>query len=377
MKYLKFHLDSLDGCSLYERDVKAWDVFSTFIRTSVMPNLVASSTLNAGDLYCAVCVPRYGDYLQRNPVVEVNGVKIDEAVHGIELRFEEPLQRDRRVRYFTIEIRMPRRSLVLRQDFRVEQIAASYAALGVEPALVKLGVLKEGDRYQPVFFACDDDEGRFDQENIPALDRQAASLIELEPEAESSMAVETRSPEVYGKTEEVGSVQQDDIRIYVRRFAMNDLLKEGKLSTRDERGGILVGNIFKEPNSDRFLIEVSDLIVSSNTVSSVYELRYTFESWRGHQMSMKENFPGQRIVGWYHTHLIDLPIYRDDSCREIERTTMFFSHTDVFLHTQFFPDPWYVALVIDPAGNTIFFQWRNGKIVPGGGYFIFDEMSSP
>ena len=47
----------------------------------------------------------------------------------------------------------------------------------------------------------------------------------------------------------------------------------------------------------------------------------------------------------------------------------FFSQDDRFLHRQFFPDEFYVAMVLDPNGDYVFFQWRDGRIVlcPGIG----------
>jgi hypothetical protein len=53
---------------------------------------------------------------------------------------------------------------------------------------------------------------------------------------------------------------------------------------------------------------------------------------------------------------------------------MFFSRDDVFLHRQFFPEEWYVALVLDPQGNCRFFQWQGNEIVMCGGYHVFDDV---
>ena len=63
---------------------------------------------------------------------------------------------------------------------------------------------------------------------------------------------------------------------------------------------------------------------------------------------LDRNFAGKKIVGWYHTH---------------PRMGIFLSHYDTFLHNNFFPEPWQVALVVEPHKSL-------------GGFFIREENGS-
>jgi hypothetical protein len=150
---------------------------------------------------------------------------------------------------------------------------------------------------------------------------------------------------------------------------MDGLLHEAGMPVEVERGGILVGQVFSPSDGGRHLVEVSDLIVSEHTTSTLIELRFTFESWRSLTEVMQRGFPGKRIVGWYHTHLVEVSVTSGGG--QSEPTKLFFSRDDVFLHSQFFPDPWYIALVMDPQGNDLFFQWKDGEICACNGYYLF------
>jgi proteasome lid subunit RPN8/RPN11 len=64
---------------------------------------------------------------------------------------------------------------------------------------------------------------------------------------------------------------------------------------------------------------------------------------------MEEKFPDKELVGWYHTH---------------PRMGLFLSSHDIFLHNNFFPKPWQVALVVEPHSNVggFFIKDKNGEM---------------
>ena len=54
------------------------------------------------------------------------------------------------------------------------------------------------------------------------------------------------------------------------------------------------------------------------------------------------------------------------------RYVTFFSHADLFIHQNFFPDPWHVALVLDlRCENEVFFAWQEGHIASTQGFFLY------
>lgn len=373
MKYLQLRISSpADRGVLYEKDVDARNALGGFVR-ALVGDLVHDGTVHEGEHYTAVVVPRYGEVLRQTPQLTHDPARVAEPVDWVELRFEEPAQPDRPVRYFSVEVRVRERGLVYRRDFTRSEVGQFYVGQGVEKALLGLGVLRDGDYYLIDFFARDDDRADFDRERSPVLQERAASLVELVPETAAGPSFPYRDPASYGPVQFVGRVRPGDILIYVGRRALEALLADARVSPEVERGGILVGNVFENAQAGgRRIVEISDLIVSEHTISNVVELRYTFESWRGHKARLKDKYPGRQIVGWYHTHLVEVSVHTAEN--KVEQTTMFFSRDDLFLHKQFFPAEWYVALVLDAPGNSIFFQWKDGEIVACGGYAVFEDV---
>lgn len=373
MKYLKLRISTEAKGILYEKDVEARNVFESFVR-SIVGQLVNLGTIYEGEHYSAIIIPRYGDTMRRGGLLVIDGAKTAEKTDWIELRYEEPALPDQPVRYFTLELRIKERSLVYRRDFQTLDIGMEYVANGIERALVNLGVLRHGQYYFPVFYAREDDQAQFDRERIPALEEQAASLVELISDKPMRTAFDYRDVAVYANAEEVGMIGPADIRIFVRRDALERIVEEAKRTGDVERGGILVGQIYEPTDDGRRIVEISDLIAGEHTLSSVIELRYTFETWQARNATLRERFPGKRMVGWYHTHLIDLAVYTDETRTKVERTKLFFSRDDLFLHKQFFPDEWYVAMVLDPQGKSMFFQWKDGDVMACGGYRVFEDV---
>lgn len=375
MKYFKLCLTDPKGNLIYAKDVEVQNIFESFIRSQVSL-LVNQGTIHAGEHYSAVMIPRYGKYLNTSPtLVEVDPEKVpDKREKWIDIQFEEPLQPDQPIRYVTLELYVRERNFIYRRDFQIGEVSTQYVSYGITQALMGFGVMKNGDWYSTVLFARDDDNAEFDRERIPKLEQQAESLIEFVSETPERISFSYRDPSIYAESKVIGNPAADDIRIYVNQNSIQPLLQEGILSgeTGVERGGILVGSIYESTNGGRRIVEISDIIVSEHNASSVIELRYTFESWQAQNRRMKEEFPGKRIVGWYHTHLVDISMKTEGE--KIEKTKMFFSRDDVFLHETFFPEEWYVAMVLDPQENSIFFQWKDDRIVACGGYRIFEAV---
>jgi len=377
MKYLKLQINTPDGTLLYEKDVEPANAFESFIRKLVAQH-VATGLIYAGEHYTALVIPRYEESLIRNPLVMK--APPDAAQNTwITLRLDPNATLTGPARFFTIELHIRERDILIRQDFQVSEIGSDFVAYGIEQALIGLGVLKPGMLYRTLFFARDDNEADFDREHIPSLEQRAASLIEFlsdEPEAPS---FPYRDVALYGNAQLIGAEPPgpDDVRIYMHQAALDRIRAEAKVSEEVERGGMLVGGIYRSADSGRYVIEISDFIVSEGTVSSETELTYTFQSWQSQQTALRERFPGRRVVGWYHTHVIEMEIHAETERADevvVGGTTMFFSQHDVFLHSQFFADEWYVALVLDPWGKSMFFQWKGGRIVPCPAFYTYTDL---
>jgi len=107
--------------------------------------------------------------------------------------------------------------------------------------------------------------------------------------------------------------------------------------TDQEVGGILVGELTDDA------VRVTASIPALRARGNQMHVTFTHEVWADVLTTIDRDFPGQQIVGWYHTH----PGFG-----------LFLSEYDKFIHENFFSDPRMVALVIDPlAGRLGWFTW--------------------
>jgi proteasome lid subunit RPN8/RPN11 len=115
-----------------------------------------------------------------------------------------------------------------------------------------------------------------------------------------------------------------------------------------EVGGALVGQWFSDPASHDQFITVDHAMPARYTRSGSVYLTFTQDTLIAFHDQLEQRYPGQRIVGWYHTH---------------PRMGVFLSHYDTWLHSHFFPEPWQVALVVEPHSSVggFFVRPREGR----------------
>jgi hypothetical protein len=373
VKYLKLQIEDPHGETLYERDLRLETIFREFVRR-MMFKLILQGTVLEGDCYTVTIIPRYGTSMKHIPeLVDVSSKTLLPGDKWIEMSFEEPFNFHEPIHFFTIQIHIKNLNLLYRHDCKVFAALEQYLKRTLGHTLIQKGVIRNGDGMIPRLFTRDDDSADFDIEHFPKLQHQVESLLEFVDEPQA-IVFPKRHREHYLNTTLVGEPTRDDICIFIQQKTMNALIEEGKQSTVAERGGVLVGTVYENADQGRHIVEISDLIVGEHMVSSMTQLRYTFESWQAQHQRMQEDFLDKRIVGWYHTHLIEGGIYQRQNP---ERSKLFFSRDDHFLHKQFFPEPWHVAMVLDPKGNSIFFQWKGKEVVGCDGYYIFEDIHSP
>src|SRR5581483_7833822 len=107
-----------------------------------------------------------------------------------------------------------------------------------------------------------------------------------------------------------------------------------------EVGGVLVGNF---PHEGAMPI-VTGAIPAIAADEQRATLTFTQDAWEHIHRVLEDEFPGERIVGWYHSH----PGFG-----------IFLSNHDLFIHRNFFSGRSQIALVIDPIGcEEGVFAWR-------------------
>jgi proteasome lid subunit RPN8/RPN11 len=111
-----------------------------------------------------------------------------------------------------------------------------------------------------------------------------------------------------------------------------------------EVGGVLIGELGRGR-----LPQVCGVIAALEAEGQRASVTFTQEAWSTIHRTLDRDFPGQQIVGWYHSH----PGFG-----------IFLSSADRFIHENFFSDPAQIAYVVDPqAGTEGLFHWRRGELV--------------
>lgn len=104
-------------------------------------------------------------------------------------------------------------------------------------------------------------------------------------------------------------------------------------STLDfEVGGMLFGKITTTAT------QINGFVPALRASKQMVTLTFTHEVWESILKEGEEKFPGQQIVGWYHTH----PSFG-----------VFLSDYDKFIQTEFFKQKGQVALVVDPVAGEL------------------------
>lgn len=158
--------------------------------------------------------------------------------------------------------------------------------------------------------------------------------------------------------EEVGQVPP--IFVFVAQSAYVRAVVHAASRPDYEVGGVLVGRWCADGDSSRQFVVVTAALPARFTRQGSVFLTFTQDTLVDLHAKIEEHHPGQAIVGWYHTH---------------PRMGVFLSHYDTWLHRHFFPEPWQVALVVEPhsAAGGFFIRQPDGGLDPEI-YFGFHEL---
>ncbi len=383
MKYCRIAIDHTARGCVYKKDFDPQHVFGPLVR-AFGGEMVRQKLIEEGDHYTAIIFPRYEETLVTTPTVEIDATRAQAsrpAWLNIEFQGGQPAT-SQPITFFTMELRFRESGLIYRQDLPITTL--DYFWQNIQAALLKMHVLEDGDRYMPRLTVRDDDEADFSREEIqvsaPEGDSPLIELVEIENVAPDLPlkspadfdVIEIKEVTLVSPVEltQLDTERQDDVLIFIAQHTFETLQAIARQDVGIEQGGVLVGQIYRSGNA-RYLVEITGHIVAEGASANATELRYNFDSWLHQSEYLKEHFPGNQIVGWYHTHIVTIAIQPDENAPEIQTTELFFSDHDRFMHRRFFGEPWYVAMVLGPQGNTAFFRWFGDKISSNRRFYVF------
>ncbi|MBO4356431.1 MAG: Mov34/MPN/PAD-1 family protein [Clostridia bacterium] len=155
----------------------------------------------------------------------------------------------------------------------------------------------------------------------------------------------------------IGERVEENKNIYISQKTYKDIHRFTKDKTTNESGGVLVGNVIEEFGKTNIIIK--GFIEGKHCEATPTTLKFTHETWEQIHSDLEKKYPGQKILGWIHTH----PDFG-----------IFLSEYDKFIQNNFFNDENQVAYVVDPIQNIEgFYFWINGNIEKCKGFYIFDK----
>jgi proteasome lid subunit RPN8/RPN11 len=149
------------------------------------------------------------------------------------------------------------------------------------------------------------------------------------------------------------------VAVFMTQPAYSRICVHSVSDMKNEVGGFLVGQWCTGEADEHFIVVEHALPAKHTRQGSIY-LTFTQDSLVEIHDEIDANYKGSKIVGWYHTH---------------PSMGVFLSHYDTWLHRNFFPEPWQVALVVEPvsAAGGFFIRQTQGLLDPTR-YFGFYEL---
>ena len=157
-----------------------------------------------------------------------------------------------------------------------------------------------------------------------------------------------------------GDPEQDNVRIIFGQNAYRQVNQHACSRPKREVGGVLLGEAYRYEGIT--YIEIAETLPAPLTRAGAAHVTFTPDTWAAVNREQAERFPHLRVVGWYHTH---------------PRMDVFLSGDDVFVHRHFFPEPWQVALVVEPHKHYGgFFLWEGDTVRPASGFYERFDVAS-
>jgi hypothetical protein len=141
-------------------------------------------------------------------------------------------------------------------------------------------------------------------------------------------------------------VQAEDVdraafaKVLVPRTLFDDLTRTRPLSSEVEEGGFLLGRVYEDRQlGDTYLLELTAALNAEHTGASLLHFTFTGDSFEAVKRTLQLSHPGERLLGWYHTHLF------------AASQEMGLSSIDLKLHFTTFRLPWQLAGLINLDGE--------------------------
>ena len=156
-----------------------------------------------------------------------------------------------------------------------------------------------------------------------------------------------------GGAQRMGTLHEQAVAIYVHDDVLAQVIRHAATDLKRETGGFLLGGL----HHDRGVyVEVRAFLPATDAASRATSLTFTHDTWAAMTRRAEADHPDELVLGWQHTH---------------PGLGVFLSAHDLFIHRNFFSQPWQIAMVVDPRSRQFsFFQWHGADVVDCGFVYV-------
>lgn len=369
MEYLTLKIATEKRGLVYEKNFRVSDVFGGFVRTMVS-KMVQIGLLKEGQRFWATVDPGYG------PPPEIDRELVFEELSGdaatrtperrwLTLRLGEPGRPDEPISHFRLELHtLPPKARRYQKDFLVSELDGPLRS--VRATLLEMELIGSGEGVHEELYACRGDEPRFEREVVHTLPQELNDLdIRIETLPETDAFPEKPMPECL-RCHRRGEEPPGELVVFISQACyerLDDHVRQHG-SRAVEMGGILIGEVYRQPRVPRLFVEIEDFLPAEEALADSVSLRFTHETWQRLHARKRADFPAsKRIVGWFHTHP---PIAMKLDGKAVS-SVGFLSEDDLAVQRNIFTKSWQVALVMDAESDEkVVFRWQADRMVETG-----------
>lgn len=258
------------------------------------------------------------------------------------------------------------------------EFASSYfkpAAVAAAAALVRKGVLKDGDPFHYLVAAYP----RVTATGAVKPRITVQEVVKALPLREGRLAGFTRQSVPFG------GLLEGDAPVYIPQEVIEQANALTGRARDKETGGILIGHLVQDADIPDIGVVVTGQIPARHVQARSTELTFTPRAWAAVRDTLALRDNGEIMVGWWHSH--PGKYWQQTTCAKCppERRRVcpiardFFSAHDENLHETIFPKAYNVALVITNTEEGLrqaLYGWRDG-LVQQRGFFIQRNQDRP
>ena len=181
-----------------------------------------------------------------------------------------------------------------------------------------------------------------------------------------------------------GPEDAEDMPVFFSPLVVSEAESLARAAGGRETGGILLGNLYRDPGTRQVFCHVTAQIPAHHTVAETARLTFTPATWAAVRGAVTLRARHEVWMGWLHFHPLEaLPCRKcpPERRRVCPAAEGFLSPDDRVLHRTVFPRAFSLAMVLTEAGTgdlrRTLFGWRRGLLARRGFHLLREAVQVP